>query len=98
MYSSCLTLSRCSRYNCIIVAYKINGIDSTVASVCVTIKPCEVDTLNLAVHMHKRGPNLFFKYFYFLFGPGLLYPLRVLAKVQILFGSFVGTLAGALRG
>ncbi len=26
-----------------------------------------------------RGPNLFFKYFYFLFGPGLLYPLRVIA-------------------
>ncbi len=35
----------------------------------------------------KRGPNLFFKYFYFLFGPGLFYPLRVPAKVQIFFGS-----------
>ncbi len=31
----------------------------------------------------KRHPNLFFKYFYFLFGPGLLYPLRV----HIYFGS-----------
>ena len=40
--------------------------------------------------MPERGPNLFFKYFYFLFGPGLLYPIRVLAKVQIFFGSFVG--------
>ena len=38
-------------------------------------------------NMLQRGPNLFFKYFYFLFGPGLFYPLRVLAKVQIFFGS-----------
>ena len=30
------------------------------------------------------GPNLFFKYFYFLFGPVLFYPLRVLGKVQFL--------------
>ena len=37
--------------------------------------------------MQLRGPNLFFKYFYFLFGPGLFYPLRVPAKVHIFFGS-----------
>ncbi len=35
------------------------------------------------VIFHERGPNLFFKYFYFLFGPGLFNPLRVPAKVQI---------------
>ncbi len=35
-------------------------------------------------------------YFYFLFGPGLLYPLRVLAKVQIFFGSLVGPLTKSL--
>ncbi len=40
----------------------------------------------------KRGPNLFFKYFYFLFGPGLFYPLRVIATVQIFFGTLVGPL------
>ncbi len=34
--------------------------------------------------LHVRGPNLFFKYFYFPFGPGLLYPLRVPPKVQII--------------
>ncbi len=28
-----------------------------------------------------RDPNLFFKYFYFLFGTGLFYPFRVSAKV-----------------
>ncbi len=39
-----------------------------------------------------RGPNLFFKYFYFLFGPGLFYPLRVIATVQIFFGTLVGPL------
>ncbi len=43
-------------------------------------------------HMIRRGPNLFFKYFYFLFGPGLLYPLRVLAKVQIFFWQFCRTI------
>ena len=32
--------------------------------------------------IHVRGTNLIFKYFNFLFGPGLLYPLRVLAKLQ----------------
>ena len=39
-----------------------------------------------------RGPNLFFKYFFLLFGTGLFYPLRVLTKVQIFFGSLVGPL------
>ncbi len=34
------------------------------------------------------GPNLFFNFFYFLFRPGLFYPLRVLAKVQILNLSY----------
>ena len=42
--------------------------------------------------MRKRGPNLFFKYFYFLFGPGLFYPLRVPGKVQNFFGCLVGPL------
>ncbi len=42
--------------------------------------------------MIKRGPNLFFKYFYFLFGPGLFYPLRVIATVQKFFGTLVGPL------
>ncbi len=32
--------------------------------------------------MLRRGPNLFFKYYYFIFGPGLFNPLRVPAKVQ----------------
>ncbi len=45
--------------------------------------------LNLYV---KRGPNLFFKYFYFLFGTGLFYPFRVPAKVQIFWGSLAGPL------
>ncbi len=39
-----------------------------------------------------RGPNLFFKYFYFLFGTGLFYPFRVTAKVQIFWGSLAGPL------
>ncbi len=38
----------------------------------------------------RRGPNLFFKYFYFLFGPGLFYPLWVIATVQFFFGTLVG--------
>ena len=38
----------------------------------------------------KRGPNLFFKYFYFLFGPGLFYPLRVIARVQTLVSTVRG--------
>ncbi len=45
--------------------------------------------------LHKkmvRGPNLFFKYFYFLFGPGLFYPLRMIATVQNFFGTLVGPL------
>ncbi len=31
---------------------------------------------------HKRGPNLFLKCLYFLFGPGFLFPLWVTAKVK----------------
>ncbi len=42
--------------------------------------------------VNRRGPNLFFKYFYFLFGPGLFYPLRVIATVQNFFGTLVGPL------
>ncbi len=44
-----------------------------------------------------RGPNLFFKYFYFIFGPGLFYPLRVIATVQIFFGTLVGPLTGPTK-
>ncbi len=40
----------------------------------------------------KRGPNLFFKYFYFLFGTGLFYPFRVPTKVQFFLGSLAGPL------
>ncbi len=46
----------------------------------------------LAVNQLLRGPNLFFKYFYFLFGPGLFYLLRMIATVQIFFGTLVGPL------
>ncbi len=40
----------------------------------------------------KRGPNLFFKYFYFLFGPGLFNPPRVPAKVKFYSRSLAGPL------
>ncbi len=32
----------------------------------------------------KRGPNLFSKYFYFLFVPGLFYPLRLFTELRFL--------------
>ncbi len=38
-----------------------------------------------------RGPNLFFKYFYFHFGTGLFYPFGGPAKVQIFLGSLEKT-------
>ncbi len=43
-----------------------------------------LDYLQLFIKMkiHIRGPNLFFKYFYFLFGPGY-------ATVQIFYGTLV---------
>ena len=34
--------------------------------------------------MVKRGPNLFFKYSYLLFGPGLFKPLRGLIRFNFL--------------
>ena len=37
----------------------------------------------------KRGPNLFFKYFFLSFGTGLFYPPRAPAKVKLFLGSFV---------
>ncbi len=40
----------------------------------------------------KRGPNLFFKYFYFLFGTGIFQPLRVPPEVQKFFDTFSGPL------
>ncbi len=45
--------------------------------------------VDLKVICHQRGPNLFFKYFYFPFWIGLFYPLRVLAKVKF-FWQFNG--------
>ncbi len=38
------------------------------------------DHLDEVDKMEQRGPNLLFKYLYFLYGTGLLYPLRVPPK------------------
>ncbi len=38
--------------------------------------------------LHERGPKLFF----FPFGPGIFYPLRVPGEVQNFFGCLVGPL------
>ncbi len=42
----------------------------------VAVKPCVWVWLEIHL-LFRRGPNLFFEYFYFLFGPGLLYPLGI---------------------
>ena len=47
---------------------------------------------SLILGNYKRGPDLFFKYFYYSFGTGLFYPLRVPPKVQLFFGQFSGTI------
>ena len=41
------------------------------------------------LNVYER-PQFIFQIYFFLFGNGLLYCLRVLAKVQIFLGSFVG--------
>ncbi len=46
-------------------------------------------SLQPALSLSVRGPNLFFKYFYFPFGPGLFYSLRVPIKVQFFFGCLL---------
>ncbi len=45
------------------------------------IHPNDLEIRTSAINgQYVRGPNSFFKYFYFLFGPGLFYPPRVIAK------------------
>ncbi len=49
-----------------------------------------IDQIHGVLFITQRGPNLSFKYLYFLFGPGWFCLLGVLAKVQISFGSLGG--------
>ncbi len=72
--------------------FKRNFCDKGLRQLCTHLFYCMNRNSQSSPEFIIRGPNLFFKYFYFLFGPGLFYPLRVITTVQFFFGTLVGPL------